>query len=297
MIWLRKDTLTWPDFDMSLQQVYDHFFHKPDCAKGFAAEQYFHAPRASVSQRIKQLALKRGFTEVDHKQREWSYRKVCAGGNRRRLYRHELALWQSGGSIESRAYFDLGQTCEFMCSRNTIPALLRHSLLWSNAQRRIMLAPEALEVMTVGPLYQQKHYTEADDSRSVPSGLVDLHERPEMFDALINANGETPPPFSDAEMRSMAGNSICLEVFGAVALVTFSHMQFNPERGSDLLHLAKQPKPSLQSELPDHAQRAQPARDWPSVFDCLPNSPAQKGNKIHKNCEQSMQRKQVRSDA
>ena len=86
-------------------------------------------------------------------------------GNRRRIHEHELALADQDARQRPDLYFPYQQTAGFMRATHRIGALLRKSVVWSMRHRRAMLAPEALEVQGVGPIYTSEHYDQAYDGQ------------------------------------------------------------------------------------------------------------------------------------
>ena len=91
--------------------------------------------------------------------------------------------------LNESVYVNVCQRCEYMAATSVIPALMRRSRIWSTTARRELTPCEPLQCMTVGPFWNQEHYskTELEQNPDLAIGQddVDLQRLP-LFDALLD---------------------------------------------------------------------------------------------------------------
>ena len=87
--------------------------------------------------------------------------------------------------------------------------------------RRGLLPVEALEAQGVGPIYLQSHYTDDDDDDDV--AYVGPTEADAAMDLpFFRTVAEQSSTFTDAQIRSLAGNGMFVPIIGAVKLFVLS---------------------------------------------------------------------------
>jgi len=151
--------------------------------------------------------------------RLWSGFQVLAPGARTRLLAYEQQARQRMVHWARPLVFDLGQDVPYAGIKVSgfMPALLRRSQPWGSHARRYLLPAEALQVQGIGPVYKPEDYMSNEQSKAA-MGSDDGSSRLPLYDAV--AKGELP--FSDSQVRSLAGNSMPVPMIAAASLMVLS---------------------------------------------------------------------------